>query len=133
VVLIAAIIPFVDAFSVFAPVGPTHRIVKHHPSVYNNLSVTFPVPGNDGAVQLGVPDVLFFSLFLAAAARFALRPGWTWLALTASFGVTIALAVALRLAGLPALPLLSLAFLLANADLLWERVHADRARHDAEP
>ena len=42
--------------------------------------------------------------------------------MTASFGATIALAVWLDLGGLPALPLLSLAFLVANADLLWREV-----------
>jgi hypothetical protein len=55
-----------------------------------------------------------------------LRPGWTWLALTASFGVTIALAVAFSLGGLPALPLLSVGFLLPNADLLWKNLRAAR-------
>jgi hypothetical protein len=71
---------------------------------------------------------LFFALFLAAAARFYLRPGWTWLAMVASFGATIALAVSgaleriFNLGGLPALPLLSIAFLIVNADLLWRQL-----------
>jgi hypothetical protein len=41
--------------------------------------------------------------------------------MTLSFGATLALAVWRDLDGLPALPLLSLGFLLANADLLWRR------------
>jgi hypothetical protein len=36
-----------------------------------------------------------------------------------SFGATLALAVAFDISGLPALPLLSVAFVLANADHLW--------------
>ena len=76
---------------------------------------------------------MFFSLFLGAAARFRLRTGWTWVALTLSFGVTIAAAVAFKLAGLPALPLLSLGFLLPNADLLWTRLRAERAAADDAP
>jgi hypothetical protein len=51
--------------------------------------------------------------------RFRLRPFWTWLAMTASFGLTIVLTVAFDVVGLPALPLLSLGFLAANADLIW--------------
>ena len=47
--------------------------------------------------------------------------------MAASFGVTIALAVWLDLGGLPALPLLSLAFLGANADLLWRQVRFSSA------
>jgi len=56
----------------------------------------------------------------------------TWLLMTASFGVTIVLAVWLDLGGLPALPLLSLAFLAANGDLLWRRVRRERERSAAQ-
>ena len=52
--------------------------------------------------------------------------------MTASFGATIAFAVWLDLGGLPALPLLSLAFLLANADLLWREVRRSLRRSDAQ-
>jgi hypothetical protein len=124
VVVVSLIIPWVDAYSVWR--GPTKVIVTHHAHVFTALSYAFPIPGEHTAANLGVPDVLFFSLFLAAAARFALRVRWTWFALTASFGITIALAVALSLGGLPALPGLSLGFLLPNADLLWQKLQASR-------
>jgi hypothetical protein len=124
VVIVSLIIPWVDAYSVWR--GPTKVIVTHHAHVFSALSYAFPIPGEHTAANLGVPDVLFFSLFLAAAGRFALRTGWTWLALTASFGITISLAVALSLAGLPALPGLSLGFLLPNADLLWQKLSTAR-------
>jgi hypothetical protein len=126
VVLVAAIIPLVDAYSVAR--GPTKVIVQHHEQVFTNLSFAFPIPGERSAANLGLPDLLFFALFLAAAARFALRPGWTWIAMVASFGATIALAVSgalariFNLGGLPALPLLSIGFLLVNADLLWRQL-----------
>ena len=71
------------------------------------------------ASHLGLPDILFFALFLGAAVRFGLRPGWTWVGMTLSFGVTVACAVWWNLDGLPALPALSLGFLVPNADLLW--------------
>lgn len=117
VALVALIIPVVDAFSVWR--GPTHHVLTERREIFNALSFAFPVPGEEGAANLGIPDLLFFALFLAACARFGLRTRWTWLAMTLSFGATLALAVWLDVAGLPALPLLSLAFVAVNADLLW--------------
>jgi hypothetical protein len=125
VVLVACIVPWVDAYSVWR--GPTNNIVHNHHQVFSTLSFAFPVPGENAAANLGLPDLLFFSLFLAAAARFGLRVFPTWVCLVASFGATIAIAVAWNKPGLPALPLLCLAFLLANADLLWTRLRRDRA------
>jgi hypothetical protein len=119
VVLVACIVPWVDAYSVWR--GPTNNIVHNHEQVFSTLSFAFPVPGENSAANLGLPDVLFFSLFLGAAARFGLRVFVTWVLLAVSFGATIAIAVAWDKPGLPALPLLSLGFLLANADLLWAR------------
>jgi hypothetical protein len=126
VVIVAAIIPIVDSYSVAR--GPTKVIVEHHERVFTNLSFAFPIPGENTAANLGLPDLLFFALFLAAAARFRLRAGWTWVGMVTSFGATIALAVSqalervFDLGGLPALPLLSIAFLLVNADLLWRQL-----------
>jgi hypothetical protein len=119
VVLVAAIIPVVDAISVWR--GPTNKIVTDHEEVFSALSFGFPVP-DDGSFQLGIPDLLFFAVFLGAADRWGLRVGLTWIALVASFGITMALAVwadPFGIGGLPALPALSIAFLAANADLLW--------------
>jgi len=124
VLLVACIVPWVDAYSVWR--GPTHHIVHHRRHVFTTLSFAFPVPGENGAANLGLPDLLFFALFLGAAARFRLRVRLTWLALTASFGGTISLATAFDVGGLPALPLLSLGFLLPNADLLWRSVRRAR-------
>jgi hypothetical protein len=121
VVLVAAIIPWVDAYSVFQ--GPTKAIVKNKPGIFDALSFAFPLPGQRSTANLGVPDLVFFALFLGATARFRLRQGVSWVLMTASFGATIALAVWLNIGGLhglPALPLLSLAFFVANGDLLWK-------------
>jgi hypothetical protein len=126
VILVALIIPWVDAYSVWR--GPTNTIVHHHKGVFERLSFAFPVPGENNTANLGLPDLLFFALFLAAAAQFNLRTRLSWLLMTASFGVTIVIAVWLDLGGLPALPLLSLAFLLANGDLLWRHFRQERAR-----
>lgn len=121
VVAIASIIPLVDAVSVWR--GPTHHIVTERPSVFSALSVAFPAPAGD-YFALGLPDILFFGLFLGAADRWGLRVWLTWALMVASFTVTIALAVwsdPFGIGGLPALPGLSIAFLLANADILWRR------------
>jgi hypothetical protein len=117
VVLVALIVPWVDSYSVWR--GPTKTIVTEKPEVFSALSFTFPVPGQDGGAKLGLPDLLFFALFLGASDRFGLRTTWTWVCLTASLGGTMALATVLDVDGLPALPLLCLGFLLPNADLLW--------------
>ena len=80
------------------------------------------MPGWATRRKLGLPDLLFFALFLGAAARWHLRTGWTWICLAAGVGGTMALATWWENGGLPALPLLSLGFLLPNADLLWREV-----------
>jgi hypothetical protein len=126
VLLVALLIVPVDAFSVAR--GPTKEIVENQPEVFNALSVSFPLPGQHSSAQLGLPDILFFSLFLGAAARFGLRVGWTWVAMALSFGTTLALAVGFDVAGLPALPLLSAAFVLVNADLIWRAYKEGSAR-----
>jgi hypothetical protein len=142
VVLVACVVPWVDAYSVWR--GPTKTIVNHHASVFSVFSFAFPLPNGtehfwglptfhyEQATHLGLPDLLFFSLFLAAAQRFGLRVYWTWLALSLSFGATMALAIWQNLSGLPALPLLAVGFLVPNADLLWRRLRSSRVRNSAK-
>lgn len=115
--LVALIVPWVDALSVWR--GPTGKIVEEEPQVFENVSIAFRVPGEDASANLGPPDVLFFALFLAAADRFGLRVGATWLAMTALLGGTLILTATTDVAGLPALPAICVGFLLPNADRLW--------------
>jgi hypothetical protein len=117
VVVVACIIPWVDALSVWR--GPTKTITSNHPHVFSVLSYAFPVPGRHGAANLGIPDLLFFALFLAAAAQWHLRVFATWVCLVAGLGLTIAATVYFNLSGLPALPAVALGLLLPNADLIW--------------
>ncbi len=131
VVLVASIIPWVDAYSVWR--GPTKTIVSHHEHVFTVLSFAFPVPGGHSAANLGIPDLLFFALFLAAAARFELRLYVTWACLVAALGATIALTVWLNLNGLPALPGIAIGFLLPNADLIWRRLRGRPGPGDRAP
>ena len=122
VVLVAAVIPWVDIASVYQ--GPTKVVVEEKPGLFERIAVSFSVPGEDAAARLGPPDVIFFALFLAATRRFELRAGATWIAMTACLSATLALTYAFDLNGLPALPALSLGFVVPNADLLWRALRA---------
>jgi hypothetical protein len=123
VVLVALLIPWVDAYSVWR--GPTKQITEGHAHVFGALSVAFVVPGG-GAARLGLPDVLFFAVFLGASVRFGLRPAWTFVGMLVGLGLTMVFATWWDVSGLPALPGISLGFLLPNADLLRNRVRAGR-------
>ena len=124
VVVVALIIPWVDAASVAA--GPTRIVVEERPDLLERISIAFPLPGEDSSANLGPPDVIFLALFLSAAARFELRVAATFVCTTALLGLTLVLAVVFDIGGLPALPAVSLGFLLPNADLLWSHVRAAR-------
>ena len=76
----ALIIPWVDAYSVWR--GPTKHIVEQQRELFTTFSFAFPVPGEQSTAQLGLPDLMFFALFLAATARWGLRTRLTWLAMT---------------------------------------------------
>ena len=132
VALVALMIVPVDLFSVAR--GPTKEITENQPQVFDALSVYMLIPGRNAegqaqAAHLGLPDVLFFGLFLGACARFFLRVAPTWVLMTLSFGGTLVLAVWFDQAGVAALPLLSAGFVLANADLLWHSIRGSRTSH----
>ena len=123
IVVVAAVSAAVDIVSVAA--GPTRAILEKGPVVVGwfTVAVTWMGYGYDEAFTgLGVSDVLFLALYLGAARRFRLRVGWSAVAMVASFLATIALAM--WWTALPALPLLSVAFLAVNADLLVKGVRA---------
>lgn len=118
VVLVAVVVPWVDVLSVWR--GPTEYIVSEQPSLFDRVSVAFRLMGEEGSANIGPPDILFFALFLAAADRFALRVGWTWISMVGLLTLTLLAIDALDLNGLPALPAVAFGFLLPNADLLWK-------------
>ncbi|HET9323401.1 MAG TPA: hypothetical protein VFO03_05940 [Gaiellaceae bacterium] len=129
VALVALIIPWIDAISVWR--GPTGHIVEKEPSFFDRVAFAFPHPGEPSAALLGPPDLLFFALFLAAAARWRLRVGWTFVAMTLSLGLTLLIGVVWESVGLPALPGLAFGFLIPNADLLWGEFRTWRHRREA--
>ena len=129
--LVALLVPWVDIWSVAA--GPTQYVVEERPGIFERIAVAFPTPGDTAVLNLGPPDVVFFALFLAAAARFELRVPATWIGMTACLSATVVLVWTWEgIAGLPALPAVCLGFLVPNADLLWRDVKRARAR-PAEP
>jgi hypothetical protein len=129
VVLVACIIPIVDIGSVYR--GPTKVVVEQEPGFFEEIAISFRLPGEEGGANIGPPDILFFALFLGAAARFGLRVGWTWVGMTAMLSATLVATYVFELDGLPALPAISLGFLLPNADVLWDRWRVGRAQRRA--
>jgi hypothetical protein len=128
VVIVACAIPVVDIISVWR--GPTHTITQHHFEVYTAVAIAFLVPGG-AAAYLGPPDVLFFGLFLAAAMRWRLRVVWTWVVTVGMYALTVIVATAADVGGLPALPFLSAGLFLANGDLLWRAIRSGDWREES--
>jgi hypothetical protein len=126
---IAVLVAVVDSYSVAA--GPTHAIVLHHQQVLDSFTLAFHPPGSYAVAQIGASDFIFFALFAAAAVRLDLRARATWATMTASLGVTMALSYIFD-AALPALPLLSLAFLGTNADTLVSRLRGSTGSPERE-
>jgi len=122
IALLAVLVGALDTASVFLPQGPTHLLLTKAPQTIPYFVIAFPTIGysvREAYSALGTTDLLFFTLYLAAALGYRLRWRLTLVAMVASFVATVALAVWTR--ALPALPLLSAAFLGVNADLLLER------------
>ena len=117
IVVVAAVSAVIDIVSVAA--GPTKALIGQGPVVVGYFTIVVTWFGYSYAqafTGLGVSDVIFFALYLATARRFGLRVGWSAVAMVASFLATIA--VAMWWTALPALPLLSVAFLAVNVDRL---------------
>ena len=118
IVIVAVVSAAVDVVSVAA--GPTKAILDKGPVVVGYFTVAVTWAGytyGEAYTGLGISDVIFLALYLGAARRFGLRVGWSAVAMVVSFLATIA--AAMWWTALPALPLLSVAFLAVNGDLLW--------------
>jgi hypothetical protein len=111
VAVVALLVIAVDTYSVFA--GPTKQLLESGGDVVSTFTVPFTAPGVYGAAGIGVTDFLFLGLFCSAALHWRLRPGLTIALCGLSFSASIAVAQ-LADRAVPALPLLSLAFVLPN-------------------
>lgn len=118
VLAIAALIILVDIYSVFK--GPTKMIVESGGPVIDYLTIGLPSFGAPATQRIGISDFIFFAIFTGCVLSFRLRRTATALAMSLSFIATMLISSRLEM-GMPALPLLSLAFLGVNADLLYRR------------
>jgi hypothetical protein len=121
IVIVAVVSAAVDIVSVAA--GPTKAILGQGPVVVGYFTIAVTWAGytySEAYTGLGISDVIFLALYLGAARRFDLRVGWSAVAMVVSFLATIA--AAMWWTALPALPLLSVAFLAVNGDLLWRKL-----------
>ena len=91
--IVAFLVPWVDIWSV--AFGPTKYVTEEKPGIFEGISVEIHVPGETATANIGPPDIVFFALFLAAAQRFGLRIGPTWLSMTGLLSLTLLLVVLL--------------------------------------
>lgn len=113
ILAVALVSAGVDLWSVTSPHGPTHAIVRN-PALVRLLTVSVAVPSmREPQPAIGVGDVVFVALYLAAAQRFSLPRGRTLMLLAA--GVLAAGGAAMA-AGtpVPALPLIGFAVVLGH-------------------
>jgi len=113
ILAVALVSAGVDLWSVTSPHGPTHAIVRN-PALVRLLTVSVAVPSmREPQPAIGVGDVVFVALYLAAAQRFSLPRGRTLAVLGA--GVLAAGGAAMA-AGtpVPALPLIGFAMVLGH-------------------
>ena len=111
VAAVAVLVIGVDTYSVFA--GPTKRLLESGGAAVSTFTVPISGPGVYAVAGLGVVDFLFLGLFCGAALNWRLRPRLTIPLCMLSFSLSIAVAVHEH-RSVPALPLLSLAFVLPN-------------------
>jgi hypothetical protein len=113
-VFVAIVSAAADVFSVFHPSGPSAAVAQSEAAL-SVLALPWPMLGTRAIEAfLGIGDVIFTALYMAAARRHALSLGRTALALTLGYVVTMVAVVALEVA-VPALPFLGLSMVAAHA------------------
>src|SRR5690606_13949183 len=113
--VVASVSALVDGLSVLHPKGPTAQILEMEVAL-SILALPWPILGTP-IIQptLGVGDVVFGGLYLAAARRHELPLGKTAAAL--AVGLTLAFVTAALLSrAIPALPFMGAAVLLAHPE-----------------
>lgn len=113
--VVAIVSALVDAFSVLHPRGPTAQLIEIESAVAI-LVLPWPILGTSRiAPVLGVGDIVFAALYVAACRRHALSIPRTVIALAIGLGLTFAAAVAAA-RGVPALPLMGAAVVIAHPE-----------------
>jgi hypothetical protein len=112
-VFVVIVSSLADVFSVTQPEGPSAAIVNA-PQALGLLAISWPMLGTDQlAPLLGVGDIVFTGLYLAAARAHGLPLGRTLIALALAFVATMVTVIVTELP-VPALPFLGVAMLLAH-------------------
>ena len=132
VVLVAAIIPIVDAFSVFARTGRRTRSSTSTEHVFTTFSFAFPIPGETSRRTSACPTSSSSRCSSPRPRASSCARRWTWLLHDALLRRDAGARVGVASAGFPALPFLASAFLVANVDLIWARLRP-RARIVSRP
>lgn len=136
--LLAAV---VDIWSVYAESGVTRHLYASEPAVSSAVAsstevgstvatqvpdhvfhladvIAIPVPllGAAEPVFLGFVDIAFATCFVVMACSFRARSGWT--AAAVAFGIPCTMGIAAVAGGIPALPMIGVLAIIANARLL---------------
>lgn len=112
-IYVAIVSAAVDVASVLHPSGPS-AVIAASPKALSLIAVPFPILGTDRiGPLLGVGDVVFTSLYLAACRRHGLSTSRTVFALLLGFAAT-ALTVVFFARPIPALPLLGAAVVVVH-------------------
>lgn len=113
--VVAVISAAVDVFSVLHPSGPTAQLLEVEQAV-SVLILPWPMLGSSEIQPLlGVGDITFSAIYLAAIRRNGLSVPRTIVALAIAFAVTLGIVLVLE-RGIPALPLLGLAVIVAHPE-----------------
>lgn len=106
---VAIVSSAMDAFSVYAPAGPTAALIAT-PHAIQLLALPWPMLGTPDIVPiLGVGDVVFAALYRSAARAHGINPARTLAALACGFALTLGALLILQ-QPIPALPFVGLSF-----------------------
>jgi len=125
-------VPAADAWSVFSSRGVTHAVVERAQQDRSWLdwpTIATPIAGFEYAAfaRIGIVDVLFLALFLAAAWRWDLGVVRCAVVLPLAFVVASVLVLEDVARAVPALPVLCLGFLAIAIVPMWRDLRADLA------
>lgn len=120
---IVVFVPLADAWSVFSSRGVTHAVIqraKEEPRWVEWPTIASPIAGVPYELfgRLGTVDILFLTLFLAAAVRWQLGVRRTVVALALSLVATTVIVFEVADIAIPALPMLCIAFLAVSLPAL---------------
>lgn len=130
---VALCVPIADIWSVFSDRGVTKAVIDkaaEEPRWIDWPTIATPIIGFDYASfgRLGIVDVFFLTLFLAAAVRWQLGITRLAIALPLTFVATIVVVNEWIDTAVPALPLLCIAFLVLAWPGLWRDLRAEWQR-----